>query len=330
MIAKLNGAGSALVYATYLDGADPLAIAVDSSGNAVVTGAACASGCAFGLGFPVTPGAFQTQGGGPFVTKLNAAGSGLIYSTFLGDGPEGLAVKVDSQGRAYILGNGGGDFPTTPGAFETGAGSFPPWADGLQFLASLSADGSTLVYSTYVSGAAALDVDPSGNAYVGGSARGGLPVSPGAFQRCYSGGQGYAQLQGDGYVAQFTPSGALAASSYFGGAEVQSVYEIAVAPNGYVSVGSGSFAGSAEITPSTRSDFAASLLINSPSQQDGPCMSQLVLNAASYSGFFPSFIAPGELVTLQGSGFGPDTGVSPPVGSGLLPTQLRRRTGFLR
>ncbi len=320
VIAKLNAAGSALVYATYLDGADPLAIAVDSSGNAVITGSACASDCALGSGFPVTPGAFQVQESGsgpgdetPFVTKLNASGSGLIYSTFLGDGPEGLAVKVDSQGRAYILGNGGANFPTTP---EPG-GSL----GGFQFLASLSADGSTLVYSRYVGGAAALDVDASGNAYVGGGAPSGFPVSSGAFQQCYSGGNGDG-VGTDGFIAQFTPSGALAAATYFGGPGVESVYEIAVAPNGYVSVGSGSYAGSAEVSPSRRNDFVASLLINNPAQQDGPCMSPLVLNAASYYSSVPSFIAPGELVTLQGSGFGPDAGVSSPVGSGLLPTQL--------
>jgi hypothetical protein len=165
VIAKLNASGSALVYATYLDGADPLAIAVDSAGNAIVTGCACASG------FPVTPGAFQTQTSGlgtqsPFVTKLNASGSGLIYSTYLGGNSSsgGFVVKVDSQGRAYILG-ASGDFPTTPGAFSP-AGLQAPWGSGGQFLAGLSADGSSLVYGTYVGDAAALDVDASGNAYV--------------------------------------------------------------------------------------------------------------------------------------------------------------------
>jgi hypothetical protein len=301
VIAKLNAAGSALVYATYLDGADPLAIAVDSSGNAIVTGCACASG------FPVTAGAFQIQASGlgtqsPFVTKLNASGSGLIYSTYLGAGGEGLAVKVDSQGRAYILGISG-DFPTTPGAF-----TLPPLADGPQFLASLSADGSSLVYGTYVGEAAALDVDASGNAYVGGAARGGFPVSSGAFQRCYSGGVSFG-VGTDGFVAQFTPSGALAAATYFGGLGVDSVYQIAVAPSGYVSVASGTRAETSGNTTYTRNDFVASFVINNPAQQDGPCMSLLVLNAASYYSNVPSFIAPGELVTLQGSGFGPDSGV---------------------
>ncbi len=145
-------------------------------------------------------------------------------------------------------------------------------------------------------------------------------MSSGAFQRCYSGGNGDG-VGTDGFIAQFTPSGALAAATYLGEPGVESVYEIAVAPNGYVSAGSGMLAGSAEVSPSTRNDFVASLLINNPAQQDGPCMSPLVLNAASYYSSVPSFIAPGELVTLQSSGFGPDVGVSSSPGP-LLPTQL--------
>lgn len=320
VIAKLNAAGSALAYATYLDGADPLAIAVDSSDSAIVTGCACAPD------FPVTPGAFQTQASGlatqsPFVTKLNASGSGLIYSTYLGGNSTsgGFAVKVDSQGRAYILGASGG-FPTTPSAFAP-AGSQAPWGSGGQFLASLSADGSSLVYGTYVGDAAALDVDASGNAYVGGAARGGFPVSSGAFQQCYSEGIGDG-LGTDGIAAQFSPSGALAAATYFGGPGAESVYEIAVAPNGYVSVGAGMAAGTFNLVPSTRNDFVASLAIDNPAQPDGPCMSPLVLNAASYYSSVSSGISPGELVTLQGSGLGPATGVSVPVGGEPLPTQL--------
>ncbi len=82
-VSKLNGGGSALVYSTYLGGyaeGQGSGIAVDASGNAYVTGPA-------GFGFPTTPGAFQTTFGGAtdaFISKLNAAGSALIYSTYLG------------------------------------------------------------------------------------------------------------------------------------------------------------------------------------------------------------------------------------------------------
>jgi hypothetical protein len=83
-VTKLNVAGSALVYSTYLGGDNyevGLSIAVDALGNADVTGYTQSAN------FPTTPGAFQTTFGGgsdAFVTKLNAGGSALVYSTYLG------------------------------------------------------------------------------------------------------------------------------------------------------------------------------------------------------------------------------------------------------
>jgi hypothetical protein len=187
VVVKLNVAG-ALVYATYLGensmGATTRvsAIAVDASGSAYLTGMAPDQ-------FPTTAGAYEDiSDGGPFVTKLNVAGSGEIYSTFVGGGNAGgLAIKLDSQGRAYVLGqvycspmcmiNPTGF--TTPGAFEPG-GAQPPWAQPsavAQFLVSLSADGSSLVYGTYITGALVLDVDASGDAFVAGYSGGGFPVT---------------------------------------------------------------------------------------------------------------------------------------------------------
>jgi len=77
VVQKLNATGAALVYSTFLGGTQPsyaVAIAVDSSGNAYVTGDTFASD------FPVTAGAFQKSQAGGFVTKLNPAGSALVYS----------------------------------------------------------------------------------------------------------------------------------------------------------------------------------------------------------------------------------------------------------
>jgi len=130
-VSRLNAAGSALVYSTYLGGsgeAEGSAIAVDASGNAYVTGRTASSD------FPTTPGAFQTTfGGGPlygvydaFVTKLNAAGSGLLYSSYLGgsDYDAGLGIATDAAGNAYVTGGSlSSDFPTTPGAFPLAPGS---------------------------------------------------------------------------------------------------------------------------------------------------------------------------------------------------------------
>src|SRR5262249_16803564 len=120
-VAKLNAAGSALVYSTYLGGSNTdegLGIAVDPSGNAYVTGVTASTN------FPTTPGAFQTTLGGSsraFVTKLNASGSSLVYSTYLGGGvlTQGGGIALDSTGNAYVTGTASAGFPTTPGAFQT-------------------------------------------------------------------------------------------------------------------------------------------------------------------------------------------------------------------
>ncbi len=93
-------------------------IALDSSGDAYTTGWTSSSN------FPTTPKAFQTAppvgGAAAFVTGLNAAGSGLVYSTCLGTGDTGTGIAVDSAGSVYVTGWTGSGFTTTPGAFQTG------------------------------------------------------------------------------------------------------------------------------------------------------------------------------------------------------------------
>jgi Beta-propeller repeat len=108
-VVKLNPAGSALIYATYLGGfsTDHVSgLALDAFGNCYVTGATQS------LDFPVTPGAFSTSKSSPsyvnsvFVTKLNATGTALVYSSFLsGNGIDySSAIAVDSGGFAYVAG----------------------------------------------------------------------------------------------------------------------------------------------------------------------------------------------------------------------------------
>jgi len=316
IIVKLNPAGSGIVYGTYLGGTgnndvtNPTAITVGGGGEVVITGSTSAGD------FPVTGGSFQTQSpgyaGSAFVTKLNATGSGLIYSTYLGGSnfDQGIAVRLDSQGRAYILGqSNSSDFPTTPGAFGP-AGIQPPWAvsgAANSFLASLSADGTSLVYGTYIVGAAAMDVDASGNAYVGGMSQRGFPVSAGAYQLCFPGG-----VSG-GFAAEFSAGGALTAATYVDGLGTGVVGEMAVAPNGLLSIAS----------TGDQAESAVSFLIDDPLQKDSPCLSPGVVNAADYYWYSPSEITAGELVTLEGAGIGPDVGVSGSPGpNDLLPTQL--------
>ncbi len=117
-VAKLNPAGSALLYSTHLGGTGS-GIAVDASGNAYVTGTTSSTD------FPTTSGAFDTSYNGDydaFVTKLNPAGSALLYWTYLGGTScdEGLGIAVDASGNAYVTGHTSSlDFPSTPVAFDT-------------------------------------------------------------------------------------------------------------------------------------------------------------------------------------------------------------------
>jgi uncharacterized repeat protein (TIGR01451 family) len=114
-IAKINPAGSALVYSTYLGGSGEdraSAIAVDTAGDAFITGVTYSSD------FPTSSaiqGTLGSAGGNAFAVALNAAGSGLLYSTYLGgsSSDSGLAVAATGSGNAYISGiTSSTDFPT--------------------------------------------------------------------------------------------------------------------------------------------------------------------------------------------------------------------------
>jgi len=107
-VSKLNSAGSALVYFTYLGGSysdSASAIAVDSSGNAYVAGTTLSGD------FPtVNPiqGTLKSPHGDGFVTEFDAAGDALVYSTYLGgggtvgEGDNANGIAVDSSGNAYV------------------------------------------------------------------------------------------------------------------------------------------------------------------------------------------------------------------------------------
>ena len=217
-VTKINAQGSAPVYSTYLGGGAILnttddwgaGIAVDSAGSAYVTG------YTYSQDFPVTAGAFKTSGGGTldgFVTKFTPQGSALVYSTFLGgsDSDQPLAIAIDSAGNAYITGTTDGSFPTTPGAFDT-AGSFDA------FVTKLNANGSALIYSTYLGGNAGVDrgwgikVDSAGNAYVTGDTTSSNFPAQNAIQPGYGGGLA------DAFVSKLNAAGtALVYSTFLGG-----------------------------------------------------------------------------------------------------------------
>ena len=213
-VAKLNASGSGLVYSTYLGGTDfdsAHGIAVDSAGNAYVIGETVS------IDFPTTAGALSRTNHGQYdvyVTKLNATGSALVYSTYLGGTlvDNGERVAVDSGGNVYVLGfSSSPDFPTTPGAFDTTAnGAFDVT------LTKLNPTGSALVYSTFLGGqdfdsVGGLALDAAGNAYiVGGTASLDFPTTPGAFDTLPDG--------NDAFLTKLSASGStLVFSTVFGG-----------------------------------------------------------------------------------------------------------------
>jgi hypothetical protein len=245
-VAKLSADGSKLLYSSYLGGAagdeKGYGVALDSNGNAYVYGAT------WSTDFPTTPGAYETQKRGfsdVFVAKFNtSAASGaqsLVYSTCIGGtgnnadqydySPHNIAV--DATGNVYLAGGTiATDYPTTEGAFQT----VPP-GDGDGFVTKLNAQGSGLVYSTYLGGtfsddrANSIAVDKDGNAYVAGMTHSPtFPVTKGALYDTYPG--------AGGFITKLNPSGSgLVYSTYFPNVDQQKgISNIALDASGNVFV----------------------------------------------------------------------------------------------
>jgi hypothetical protein len=233
-VAKLNPAGTALVYSTYLNGASGNGIAVDSAGNAYITGEAGTTN------FPTTAGAFQTapMGFDTFVTKLNPSGSALVYSARFGGSFDdfGRGIDLDEAGNAYITGwtvcrSQICTYPTV-NAFQ------PNYAGGTNdaFVTKINSTGSALVYSTYLGGGRILGgsedwgegiaVDSAGSAYVTGyTFSPDFPITPGAYDRDRAG--------LDAFVTKFSPDGrSLVYSTFLGGPSREQGHGIAVDSEG--------------------------------------------------------------------------------------------------
>ena len=235
-IVKLNPAGSALAYSTFLGG-DSMdqanAIAVDSSGNAVITGYTYSSN------FPVTGSAFQrSQNNGSvdgFITKLNATGNGLIYSTYLGGGNFDAinALALDPAGDAYVTGvTTSTDFPVSTGAVQRAFGGGTSDA----FVAELNAAGSALIYSTYLGGVGndagrGIAIDGGGGAYVTGATSGAFPLTARVLQTAFNGGTD------DAFVTKLLPGSTLAYSTYLGGNANDTGIAITVDSSGNATIG---------------------------------------------------------------------------------------------
>jgi hypothetical protein len=217
--AKLTADGRALVWSTFYGGSDSewdvSGLVLDAQQRPVIIGSSRSAN------LPTTPGAFDRTLAGisdGFVAELSADGSALVFGTFLGGGRDDAAedVTLDAAGRPVVVGRTySSDFPVTPGAFQpalAGGGSSQD-----VFVSKLAADGSSLVFSTYLGGDGndegyAIAPDGLGGVYVTGvTTSPDFPTTPGAFSRSRSG-------IGDAFVTRLAPDGAsLLWSTYFGG-----------------------------------------------------------------------------------------------------------------
>ena len=227
---KLNAIGNALTYSTYLRGAGSLdtgyGIAVDGAGNAYVVGHTDSTD------FALTAGALDTSysNGEAFVTKLNASGGALVYSTFLGgDKRETIYnIVVDAAGNAVVVGESeSSNFSVAlPGAFQSSNGGKYD-----AFVAKLNSSGTGLLYGSFIGGndddfGYGLAVDATGRIYISGDTKSNnFDVTPGAMQTSDGGAL-------DGFVAVFDPSMSGAASrlygTYIGGSGNESFWGIDV------------------------------------------------------------------------------------------------------
>jgi endonuclease/exonuclease/phosphatase family metal-dependent hydrolase len=224
-ITKINSSGSALVYSSLLGGPDGNGgtdIAVDSKGAAYVTGHTASA--SFPLKKPI-----QDRRAGSFITKINATGSALVYSTYLGGTNWGqpYAIAVDSQGAAYVTGwTESTDYPTKN-----------PFQKSLKgerdvYIAKISATGVKLLYSTYLGGSLEewpydIAVDSEGSAYVIGQTQSGDFPLQNPIQSSKPG------PWSDAFVTKISPSGnTLLYSTYLSGSKGADVHGIAVDAKG--------------------------------------------------------------------------------------------------
>ena len=182
-VLKISPGGTGLAYATVLGGtlkSVAYAVAVDSSGNAYITGTARSTD------FPVTANPYETSpvGGAAIVAKISPSGGSLVYSTYLGHADDtGYGIAVDSAGHAWVTGQG-----TVP---SIGAVTFARYST--DFVCEFSADGSSLLFSSplWVTGelAAGIALDASGNAYLTGTVGPNGLAAPSGFETTFGGGQ---------------------------------------------------------------------------------------------------------------------------------------------
>ncbi len=250
---KLNDTGTSLVYSTFIGGSDidtGVAIKVTAAGEAVVTGSTADAA----TDLQTTVGAYDTTHNGVtdfYVSKLNSSGTALVYSTFIGgpgiDNPNALAI--DPIGAVYVGGTVGSGFPTTAGVVDTVAAGSNEMG-----LSKLDASGASLSYSTFIGGTQAetirgIAVDRFGNAYIAGdNFNGDYPTTSGAYDTTFNGAN-------DAVLSVLNQTAtAFITSTYIGGAGTEFGNDIAVDPNGNITI-VGQSALSATAYPTTPDAF---------------------------------------------------------------------------
>lgn len=302
-----------LSYSTFLGGSGndvANAIALDSAGDAFIAGKAGSPD------FPA-PGAIEPHGLGEdaFITKLSPDGSHVLYSTFLGGSGDDAAtgIALDAAGNIYVTGTTDSkNFPLAS-AFQT---AYRGNEDA--FVAKISADGSKLVYSSYLGGsqydaAAGIAVDGAGNAYVAGITESvDFPTTPGAFQTvaastastvCYAG--GFQGCVSNAFVAKIASNGSLSYSTLLGGHQSDDASGIAVDPAGdaYVvgSAGSDDF----PVTPGAYQTAAAALsdaFVAKLSPDGTHLLYSTYLGGGPPSDDFPGYENSGNAIAIDSTG----------------------------
>ncbi|MBA2543010.1 MAG: SBBP repeat-containing protein, partial [Deltaproteobacteria bacterium] len=240
-VAKVSADGTALVYGGYIGGAifdTGRGVAIDSAGNAYVTGTTNSTE----LTFPVTVGPNLTYrgpdsdqaGSDAFVAKVNATGTALVYAGYLGgtSSTSGAAIAVDVDGAAYVTGS---TFPNAPSFALVGPdlthNGGVPFIDA--FVAKVNPAGTALVYAGYLGGdgvdsGTGIAVDTDGNAYVSGDTRSTEATFPviGGPDLTHNG-------IVDAFVAKVNPAGNdLIYAGYLGGSSIDTARGIAVDSSG--------------------------------------------------------------------------------------------------
>ena len=296
------------------------------------------------------------QCSGGFVTKLSADGSSIVYSTLLGGSQENsaTAITVDAAGSAIVAGNtASADFPLVHAAMAypgspaclTSAAPFSDSPCPHGFVAKLTPDGSQLVYSTYVGGKyaavlAGAAVDSAGSVWVVGSTMGNsFPVTANAAQHANGAQQLYSAMvlgiegidgierRGTaGILAKLRGDGTLEYASYFGGTGGgEQVVAVGSAPNGGVWFAGWTGSTDLPVGPGAIQTTSGGFFVARTDLAAGSGVPHIdlggVLNSASLT--HGVAVAPGEIVTIFGSGLGPTPGVGAQLDArGLVAKQL--------